>query len=123
MKTTLMMLSMLLTLPAFGQTMYKCPNPIQGLPAVFQQKPCEQGGETVEKKQIKSTGSAMMSESAKSYLADVESQHAEQAKIDDEESKRREALNVERGKVRAAEEQAAAQRATARAIWATGRGR
>ena len=47
MKTTLMMLSMLLTLPAlsWAQTMYKCPSPTPGLPAVYQQMPCTpQGG-------------------------------------------------------------------------------
>lgn len=122
MKTTLMILSLLLTLPALGQTMYKCPSPTPGLPATYQQMPCtpQGGGEMVEKKELQSTGSSMMSDSARGYLADVESQRAEQAKAADEESKRREALNVERGKVRAAQEQAAAQRATARAIWATG---
>ncbi|MFZ1828628.1 MAG: DUF4124 domain-containing protein [Candidatus Competibacteraceae bacterium] len=109
MKTTLMMLSLLLPLPVFAQTMYKCPNAAGTVN--FQQMPCTPtgGGEAVAKKEIKSTGSSMMSESAKSYLADVESQRAKQAKIEAEESKRQEALNVERGK-------SAAQRETARAI-------
>lgn len=106
-----LLLSLLITTPAFGQTMYKCPSPTPGAPAMFQQMPCtpQGGGEVVEKKEIQSTGSSMMSDSAKSYLADVEKQRATEAAIQAEEDKRQEALNVERGK-------AAAQRETARAI-------
>lgn len=48
-------------------------------------------------------------------------QRAERNRLSAEEDKRQQALNVEKAKVRAAEEQAAAQRATAAAIWATGR--
>lgn len=123
MKTKVIMLvASLVAMPAYSQTMYKCPSPTPGLPATYQQMPCPQGGgETLEKKELQSTGTSMMSDSAMNYLADVEKQNAEQARADAEEDKRREALNVERGKVKAAEEQAAAQRATARAILMTGR--
>lgn len=75
----------------------------------------------VEKKEIKASGVSIMSDNAKGYLANVESQRAEESRIAAEENKRQEALNVERGKVKAAKEQAAAQRATANAILMTGR--
>lgn len=118
-----MLITLLLTAPAFGQSMYKCPSPTPGAPATYQQMPCspQGGGDVVQKKEIQSTGSPLMSESAKGYLSNVESQRAEESRIAAEEDKRQEALSVERGKVKAAKEQAAAQRATARAILMTGR--
>lgn len=124
MKTKVVMLvASLVAMPAASQTMYKCPSPTPGLPATYQQMPCspQGGGETLEKKELQSTGSSMMSDSAMNYLADVEKQRAEESRISAEEDKRQEALSIERGKVKAAEEQAAAQRATARAILMTGR--
>ena len=62
-----------------------------------------------------------LSDDAKAYMEERDQYRAEQAKTAEEEAKRQEALSVERGKVRAAQEQAAAQRATARAIGATER--
>lgn len=123
MKTTLLIASLLIPVHVLGQTMYKCPSPTPGLPATYQQMPCspQGGGETLEKKELQSTGSSMMSDSAMNYLADVEKQRAEESRISADEDKRQEALSIERGKVKAAEEQAAAQRATARAILMTGR--
>jgi len=108
---TLILLSALLAMPAYAQTMYKCPSSTPGTPPIYQQMPCslQGGGEQVAKKELKSTGSPLMSDSAKSYLTNIENQRAEEARVAAEESKRREALNVERGK-------AAAQRETARAI-------
>lgn len=52
MKTTLMILSLLLPLPAFAQTMYKCPNAAGTVN--FQQMPCTPtgGGETLTVKSI-----------------------------------------------------------------------
>lgn len=125
MKTTLMILSLLPALPAFGQTMYKCPSPTPGAPPVFQQAPCSPtgGGETVQKKEIKTTGGTGLSAGAKEYMGERDQYWQTKAEAETAESNRQEALRIERGKVRAAEEQAAAQRATARAIWATGRGR
>jgi len=113
----------LFTLPAFGQSMYKCPAATEGAPAVYQQMPCslQGGGEVLPVKALTSGKGSGLSESAKAYLADVDSQRAAQATAQAEESRRQEALSIERGKVKAAKEQAAAQRATARAIWNAGR--
>ena len=47
MKTTLMILSLLISLPALGQTLYKCPSPTPGLPATYQQMPCS-GGDQIK---------------------------------------------------------------------------
>lgn len=110
-----------LSAPVFGQTMYKCPNAAGTV--TFQQMPCspQGGGEAVEVKKIPAGSGSGLSDTAKDYLDEQSAQRAERNRLAEEEAKRREALNVERGKVRAAEEQAAAQRETARAIWATGR--
>ena len=53
-------------------------------------------------------------------MADGDKYWDDKAKAQAEEDQRQEALRIERDKVCAAEEQAAAQRATARVIWATG---
>lgn len=121
MKTCLILLGFALALPAYGQTMYKCPNAAGTVN--FQQMPCtpQGGGEEVPVKTLTSGQGAHLSENAIRYLQEQTQARQEAAAIALEEAKRREALNIERGKVRAAEEQAAAQRATARAIWATGR--
>lgn len=81
----------------------------------------DQTRESVEVKKIPAGTGSGLSENAKSYMEERDQYRAEQAKAADEEAKRQEALRVERDKARDAEEQAAAQRATARAIWATGR--
>lgn len=101
----------LLSAPAFGQSMYKCPATTEGAPAVYQQMPCslQGGGEVLPVKALTSGKGAGLSDSAKAYLADVDSQRAAQAAVQAEEDRRQEALSVERSK-------AAAQRDTARAI-------
>lgn len=108
---TLILLSALIAAPAMAQTMYKCPSPQPGAPAIYQQMPCTPtgGGEVLPVKALTSGKGAGMSDNAKAYLADVESQRAEESRLAAEESKRQEALRVERSK-------AAAQRETARAI-------
>lgn len=115
---TLILLSALIAAPATAQTMYKCPSP-SGTVA-FQQTPCE-GGEAKPVKPITSGQGAHLSDNAIRYLQTQTEARAAAAAVAAEEAKRQEALRIERDKVRAAEEQAAAQRATAAAIWATGR--
>lgn len=112
----------LIAAPAFGQTMYKCPSPTPGAPAVYQQMPCTPtgGGESMAVKAIPAGAGSGLSEGAKKYMEDRDKFWAEKQKTDDEARRRQEDMAVERAKVRAAEEQAAAQRATAAAIWATG---
>lgn len=69
MKTILMLLAML-SMPAFGQSMYKCPSPTPGAPAIYQQMPCspQGGGEVVPVKAMPTTGNEGLSDSAKAYL-------------------------------------------------------
>lgn len=110
--------------PAMGQSFYKCPHTTPGAPPVIQQMPCSVtgGGETLEKKQIKTTGADLkINEQGRAYMDENKDQWAAQREAQAKEAERQESLNVERDKARAAEDQAAAQRATARAIWATGR--
>lgn len=104
-----------------GQTMYKCPDPAGVVK--YQQMPCSPtgGGEAVKVKPIPAGTGSGLSGSARQYLDEQTAQRAERNRLAEEEDKRQQALNVEKSKVRAAEEQAAAQRATAAAIWATGR--
>ncbi len=111
----------LLANPAFGQSMYKCPDP-SGV-VKFQQMPCtlQGGGEAVTVKAIPTGAGSGLSDDAKAYMEERDQYRAEQAKANAEEAQRQEALSIERGKVRAAQEQAAAQRATARATGATER--
>lgn len=78
-------------------------------------------GEAVDVKTIPAGSGSGLSEGAKSYLDQQSEQRAERNRLAAEEAKRQEALRIEQGKVNAAREQAAAQRETARAIWATGR--
>lgn len=107
---TLILLSALITLPAFTQTMYKCPSPTPGAPPIFQQAPCtpQGGGEVVAVKKLPGSGTGL-SEEGRAYLTEQTAARHEQERIAAEEAQRREALNVERGK-------AAAQQETARAI-------
>lgn len=61
----------LIALPAFGQTMYKCPPTIPGGTPVFQQMPCSPtgGGEAMEAKPIKSTGTTLeINEQGQEYM-------------------------------------------------------
>lgn len=117
----LILTAALLAAPAIGQTMYKCPDPAGVVK--YQQMPCSPtgGGEAVQVKPIPAGTGSGLSDSARQYLDEQTAQRAERNRLAEEEDKRRQALNVEKAKVRAAEEQAAAQRATAAAIWATGR--
>lgn len=119
-----MLITLLLTTPAFGQSMYKCPSPQPGAPAIYQQMPCspQGGGEVVTVNPIRTTGAdARINEQGQAYMQDNKERWTSQREAEIAEAKRQEALGVERDKVKAAEEQAAAQRATARAIWATRR--
>jgi hypothetical protein len=118
------LLSLLITAPAFGQSMYKCPSPTPGAPAVYQQMPCSPtgGGEAVTVKPIRTTGTdARISEQGQAYMQDNKERWTAQREAEIAENQRQEALAAEHRKAKAAEDQAAAQRATARAIWATGR--
>lgn len=120
----MMMLSLtMIAMPAFGQTIYKCPSPTPGAPPIIQQMPCSPtgGGEAVSAKPIPMGAGSGLSEDAKAYLKELDQHRSEQAQAAEAEAKRQEALSVERAKARAAEEQAAAQRATAAAILTTGK--
>lgn len=119
----------LLASPAFGQTIYKCPSATPGAPPVIQQMPCspQGGGEAMQVKPLKASGDGLRPEEIAVTKSLSESNRAAEqarAKVIEEgkaEDKRVEALNVERRKAAAMEEQAAAQRATARALWMNGR--
>ncbi|MCP5197319.1 MAG: DUF4124 domain-containing protein [Gammaproteobacteria bacterium] len=122
MKNYLFILSFLLISSAYGQTMYKCPDPSGNVK--FQQMPCTPtgGGESMEIKSIKTTGAdTRISAEGRAYMQDNAARRSSEQEERRKEAERREALNVEREKARAAREQAEAQRETARAIWATGR--
>lgn len=124
-KKLTLLLPALLAAPAFGQTIYRCPSATPGAPSVIQQMPCspQGGGESIEVKPLKASGDGLRPEEmAVSKQLSESNRAAEQARAEHrakliEEDKRQEALNVERRKAAAMEEQAAAQRATARAIW------
>lgn len=109
--------------PAMGQSFYKCPSPTAGAPPVIQQMPCPAtgGGETINVTAPKPGADGGLRESEKEFSKGLNEAWAVQAEKDRIERERQQALSVERDKARAAEEQAAAQRATAAAIWATGR--
>lgn len=106
---TLILLSALVA-PVFGQSIYKCPSSTPGAPPVIQQMPCSPtgGGETMSVKPIPTGAGSGLSEDAKAYSQELGNKRAEQAKLDDEENKRREALRIEQDKARAAEDQARA---------------
>lgn len=113
----------LTTGPVIGQTVYKCPKP-DGT-TMIQQMPCsaQGGGETMTIKPPKpgDNSIAESTERMKALSGDLNKDWDKQAEIDKTESDRRDVLAAEHRKARAAEEQAAAQRATAAAIWSTGR--
>ncbi|HRF61667.1 MAG TPA: hypothetical protein P5260_02720 [Candidatus Competibacter sp.] len=108
--------------PAFGQTIYKCPSTTPGAPPVIQQMPCSPtgGGEAVNVKPIPTGTGSGLSEQGIQYLQERDKYRVEEAKANKAENDRQDALAAEHRKARAAEEQAAAQRETAAAIWATG---
>lgn len=109
----------LVVMPAFGQTMYKCPD--ESGTVKFQQMPCSPtgGGEAMQVKKLPGSGEGLRPEEAQTlkdfseHNAAADKARAEQRARIVAEEKRQEALNVER-------EKAEAQRATAAAIWATG---
>lgn len=107
----------LLATPVIGQQVYKCPD-ADGV-VKFQQLPCS-GGESITVKPIPNGAGSGLSNNAKAYMQQRDQYWSDRAKADWEEAKRQEALTIERNKARAAEEQAEAQRATARAILITG---
>ncbi len=109
----------LLADPALGQTIYKCPAATPGAPPVIQQMPCSPtgGGETMKVTPLKGSGDGLRPEEIAVTKQLSESNRAAdqaRAKVIEEgkaEDKRVEALNVERRKAAAMEEQAAAMRA------------
>ncbi|MFZ1327374.1 MAG: hypothetical protein WAT67_15370 [Candidatus Contendobacter sp.] len=117
--------SLLVIAPAGAQTMYKCPHSVAGMPPVYQQMPCSStgGGEVVPARQLPGSGDGLR-ETEKSTLEsltagrkELEKERAEVNKALAREAQRQEALEVERRKAEAMEAQAAAQAATARALW------
>lgn len=85
MKTTLMMLSLLLPLPAFAQTMYKCPSPTPGAPPIYQQMPCspQGGGESMPVKAIPSgVDSSEATARMKAYSDKLNEEWGKQKKAD-----------------------------------------
>lgn len=116
----LIMLATLLAIPAFGQTVYKCPDASGAIK--FQQMPCSPtgGGEQVTVNAQKPSGDGGLRPEERQALQSLSESNAAIAKARadaeekaHEERKREEAMNIERSK-------AAAQWETARAIWATG---
>lgn len=107
---------------AGAQTIYKCPKP-DGT-TMIQQMPCsaQGGGETMTVAPLKASGEGLR-DSEKTWLKERDEVNAETAKAAEAESHRQQALAAENRKAKAAEDQAAAQRATAAAIWATRRSR
>lgn len=120
-----LVLSILSISAAWGQTMHKCPGPTLDAPPIIQQMPCSPtgGGETMTVHPPKPGDNSIAESTArmKALSSDLNQYWAEQVQIDKAESDRREALAAEQRKAKAAEDQAAAQRATAAAIWATRR--
>jgi hypothetical protein len=120
MKTLLVAAALFAMSPAIGQSFHKCPNAIPGAPPVIQQMPCSVtgGGETVTVTAPK-PGDGSIAESTarmKALSGDLNKEWDKQAEINKVESDRRQALAAEHRKAKAAEDQAEAQRETARAI-------
>lgn len=116
MKPTIIIATLIAATPAFGQV-YKCPD-TSGV-VRFQQTPCE-GGQAIAVKPIPTGAGAGISDAAKAYLAERDRYRAEEAKAQAEKEKEERRLSAEYAKARATDNMAAAQRATAAAIWATG---
>jgi hypothetical protein len=120
MNRIVLMLSFFITMSVTAQTIYKCPKP--DWTTMIQQMPCslQGGGETMTVTPLKASGEGLR-ESERTWLKERDEVNAETAKAAEAESHRQEALTAEHRKAKAAEDQAAAQRATAAAIWATRR--
>lgn len=121
MNRMILMFALVISTPALSQQMYKCPDP-SGV-VKFQQMPCSPtgGGEAVTVNPPKPGSDGGLRESERAYMQASSERLEKQRQADEAESQRQEVLRVERAKVKAAEDQAAAQRATAAAIWATRR--
>ncbi len=121
MKPQLILLATLtITAPAFGQTMYKCQDG-SGV-VTFRQTPCAGTGEAVPVKAIPTTGATLeINNQGREYMAGNAERWKAQSEAEKQRDLRNEDMSLEMRKARAAEEQAEAQRATARAIRATGR--
>ncbi len=112
-------LTLIFSAPSIGQTVYKCPSATPGAPPMIQQTPCAGGsGESVAVNASKPSGDGGLRPEETAALRSLSDHNraAEQARADVrakeiEEDKRQEALNVERRKAAAMEEQAAAMRA------------
>ncbi len=117
----ILMFALVISAPGWGQQMYKCPD-ASGV-VKYQQMPCSPtgGGETVTITVPKSSGDGGLRDSERAYMQASSERLEKQRQADEAENQRQEALRIERDKVKAAEAQAAAQRATAAAIWATRR--
>ncbi len=121
MKAIVILCAALVSGHAVGQTVYRCPPATAGAPPVIQQMPCTPtgGGETLAVKPIKSTGATLeLSEQGRKLSEENNKRWTAQAEAEEKERQRQEALRVEREKALAAQNQAAAQWATANAIWA-----
>lgn len=109
----------LASVSASAQTVHKCPSATPGAPPVIQQMPCspQGGGEAMEVKPLKASGDGLRPEEiavTKSLSEHNQAAAQSRAKVIEEgkaEDRRVEALNVERRKAAALEEQAAAMRA------------
>src|SRR5574343_1757273 len=97
-------LLIVLAAPAFGQTMYKCPD-ASGVATLYQQMPCA-GGEVLRVKAIPSGDGSGLSDEGLNYLREVEQMRAEEAKARAEEAKEARRLAAEHHKARAMEAQA-----------------
>ncbi|MCP5158911.1 MAG: hypothetical protein H6974_01320 [Gammaproteobacteria bacterium] len=109
MKKSTTLVLMMLTAPTFGQIMYKCPVSTLGAPPFYQQAPCTPtgGGEQVEVKRIKATGTnTRSSEQGKIYRRGNAEHWAEQREARIRAAEHRAALKAERAKASTAEAQA-----------------
>ena len=110
-------LALLLLIPSLSlaQSFYQCKDSEGKL--AFQQIPCAGEGKAITVKPLSNgNGGSLMNEESRGYLKTLEEGRAKQELADKEENERREAVNIERGKVRAANRAAAAQEETAAAI-------
>ncbi len=109
----------LFAVAATGQTIYKCPSATSGAPPIIQQMPCspQGGGEAMQVKPLKASGDGLRPEeiAVTKQLSEsnraAEQRRAEVIEEGKAEDRRVEALNVERRKAAAMEEQAEAMRA------------
>jgi hypothetical protein len=110
-RTTLsltLLLCSALSAPALGQTIYKCPSPDGTV--TLQQMPCspQGGGETLQLNVPKPGRDGGLRESEKAYMHESSDRIAQQAEADAKEKNRQEAMDIERDKAKAADNQARA---------------